>query len=162
MSVALGSPPAEARIDPSDEPRSRLSVTLRVAGDVLDPAEISRVLGVDPDFSARKGEERRSRSGTVTQPIGIWTRRARLGSAEDWDLDGAIRGLLADLPNDIAVWRDLGTRYQLDVFCGLFMERGNQGAGVSPATLLALGERGLILDLDVYGPPVCSSETEER
>jgi hypothetical protein len=42
------------------------------------------------------------------------------------------------------------------------MERGNQGAGVSPATLLALGERGLILDLDVYGPPVCSSETEER
>jgi hypothetical protein len=132
---------------------SRLSVSLRVAGDALDPAEVTRVLGVEPDFSARKGEERRQRAGTVVQRTGIWTRRLRPAPSADWDLDGVITALLAEFPADPAVWRELGSRYKLDVFCGLFMGSENQGADLSPATLLALGQRGLILDLDVYGPP---------
>src|SRR5438132_947133 len=86
---------------------SRLSVSLRVAGDTLDPDEITVILGVEPDFSARKGEARRQRAGTVVQRIGIWSRRVRPPASEDWDLDGAITELLDQLPTDLAIWQSL-------------------------------------------------------
>jgi hypothetical protein len=132
---------------------SRMSISLRVAGDALNPEEITAILGVEPDFSARKGEARRQRAGTVVQRVGIWSRRVRPSPSADWDLDGAITELLDQLPNDPAVWRGLAERFKLDVFCGLFMSHDNQGAELRPTTLQALAERGLVLDLDIYGPP---------
>ena len=33
----------------------RIEVSLRVAGDALDPQRITRMLGVSPTFAARKG-----------------------------------------------------------------------------------------------------------
>ena len=154
----MTTPPSEP-ITPLDFPRSRLSVSLRVQGDELDPAEITRALGVQPDFSARKGEPRASRAGTVIQRTGMWTRGVRQGAAPAWDLESAVRTLLADLPTDLGVWRELARRHKLDVFCGLFMASENQGTDLSAATLLALGERGLMLRFDVYGPPPNGSAT---
>ena len=144
---------------PYDFPRSRLSVSLRVRGDDLDPAEITRTFGVEPDFSARKGESWLRRGRTVIQASGIWTRRVRHGAAPVWDLERAVHTLLADLPTDLEIWRALGSRYTLDIFCGLFMSNENQGTQLSAATLLVLGERGLVLDIDVYGPPPIESAT---
>lgn len=139
--------------DSFDRPVPRVSVSLRVVGDTLDPAEVTRLFGIEPDFSARKGEERQQRAGTVVQRIGVWSRRARPAAAPEWDLDGTIMALLAQFPADLATWQDLGSRYRVDVFCGLFMGRENQGAGLTPTTLQALAERSIALDLDIYGPP---------
>lgn len=131
----------------------RLSVSLRVVGDALDPAEVTRIFGVEPDVGVRKGEARWRRGTTVVQPTGMWSRRAQPKPAAEWDLDGLISALLAEFPADPAIWHALGRRYTLDVFCGLFMGRENQGAALRPGMLRALAERGLTLDLDVYGPP---------
>jgi hypothetical protein len=60
--------------------------------------------------------------------------------------------LLSGLTTDMAVWNALSTRFQADVFCGLFLQEGNQGLSLSPSTLIALGRRGLPLALDVYAP----------
>jgi len=45
----------------------------------------------------------------------------------------------------------LTTRFRVDVFCGLWLIEGNEGISLDPSTLKALGERGILLDLDIYG-----------
>ena len=134
-------------------PLSRLSVSVRVAGDQLNPAEITRLFGVVPKFSAAKGEQRPSGSRTVTQRIGIWTYGLSDEPSPEWELDDAIATLFQQLPSDLALWNDLARRFKLDVFCGLFMGSDNQGADLRPSTLKLLADRGLTLSLDIYGPP---------
>lgn len=76
----------------------------------------------------------------------------RLTAAEntEGDLDAQINELFAQLSSDLNLWRDLGARYSIDVFCGVFMKTGNDGVVLSPATLRLLGERQARLDLDIY------------
>ena len=134
-------------------PVSRLSVSVRVAGESLDPVEITRLLGVAPNFAARAGERVRRGNRVVTQRLGIWTYGLSADPSPEWELDDAIVALLGRLPSDTALWHELGSRYKLDVFCGLFMGSENQGTGLDPSTLRLLADRGLTLDLDIYGPP---------
>jgi hypothetical protein len=71
---------------------------------------------------------------------------------EPEDLDGQVEEILGKLTSDMETWQALARRYRLDLFCGLFMRAGNEGLTISPASLLALGQRGITLGLDVYGP----------
>ncbi len=56
------------------------------------------------------------------------------------------------LTNDLAVWKDLSARFNIDLFCGWFMGNSNEGAIVSATTLQRLGERGIELAVDIYAP----------
>jgi len=134
-------------------PISRLSVSLRVAGDGLDPTEISRLLGVAPTFAARKGDQIEHGPRIRTQRVSIWTYGLTEEPSPEWELDDAISALLNRLPRDSAVWADLASRFSINIFCGLFMGSDNQGAVLRTSTLQSLAERHLELDLDVYGPP---------
>jgi hypothetical protein len=131
---------------------ARTKVALRVAGDDLDPQEVTRLLGAEPTSCARKGETRRSASGRETAArTGIWLLSVEPPSPGD--LNAQVRALLARVTGDLSVWRDLSRRHRCDVFCGLFLRDGNEGAELAPETLTMLGERGLALGLDIYGPP---------
>lgn len=70
---------------------------------------------------------------------------------EPADLDGQINDLLDGLSDDLPAWRSFSERYRGRVFCGLFLATGNEGATLRSRTLLRLGERGLLIDLDIYG-----------
>ncbi len=121
-------------------------------GEDLNPDEVTGLLGAAPTASARKGDMRRTGAGRgAVVRCGSW--RLQADDASPGDLDAQVGALLATLTDDLAVWRDLSRRYRCDVFCGLFMRDGNEGAALEPGTLARLGERGLRLDLDVYGPP---------
>ena len=52
--------------------------------------------------------------------------------------------------NDPSVWLDLTCRFRCDVFCGLFVTEGNEGAELHPRVLSMLVDRGLRLGLDIY------------
>ncbi len=66
------------------------------------------------------------------------------------DLDGQIQELLGKLPNDLSVLTELSERFQIDIFSGFFMQEGNEGLSLKASTLLALGSRGIELELDIY------------
>jgi hypothetical protein len=121
-----------------------------VIGDDLDPHEITEQLSVVPTFAVRRGETTQRGTRTITHRSGIWVYKAE--TALGWELDTAIVQLLAALPADLAVWDSLQSRFKLDLFVGLFMGTDNQGDELKPATLRLLGERGIALGLDVYGP----------
>ena len=132
---------------------SRLSVSLRVMGDALEPDDITRLMCVEPKFAARKGEARKSAAGTTRQRSGIWTFGLETDVGDSWELDNGIVALLSRLPGDLVLWQQLRSTYRMDVFCGLFMGLENEGTGIRPETLELLASRGLTLNLDVYGPP---------
>ncbi|WP_242892978.1 DUF4279 domain-containing protein [Stenotrophomonas maltophilia] len=124
-------------------------LTLRLFGDDLNPAEITALLGANPTAAHHKGQQL-----TGNQPDAV--RIARTGSwqldaerREPEDLEAQIFEILDQLTGDLAVWQSLA-RFRPDLFCGLFMGSSNDGVSLSPRVLLALGERGIELGLDIY------------
>ncbi|MEF9966687.1 MAG: DUF4279 domain-containing protein [Comamonas sp.] len=130
----------------------RSVATLRIMGDDLVPEEISRLLGAVPTSAHAKGHQYPlEESGRlVTRKSGVWRLRAR--EAQPEDLDGQVSELLGLVTSNLSVWGDLTNRFRVDMFCGWFMGSANEGVQISSGTLLALGQRRIMLSVDIYGP----------
>ena len=130
----------------------RAVACLRISGDDLIPDDISQRLGASPTHAQSKGEvipigtSGRSRIART----GLWMLSANDTSPEN--LDGQVAELLGRLSADLSVWRSLSKQFNIDLFCGWFMGGSNEGIEIAPATLLALGERGIRLGIDLYAP----------
>lgn len=124
-------------------------VTLRFFGEDFLPEKISALLGATPTASHHKGQELRgSQSGTVRiANTGSW--RFSAPRREPEDLKAQIFQILDQLTGDLAVWQSLA-RFRPDLFCGLFMGSSNDGVSLSSRALLAPGQRGIELALDIY------------
>jgi hypothetical protein len=129
---------------------ARSVATLRIIGDELVPEEVSSLLRALPTRAERKGEAVPTKTGERIARTGAW--RLEATATEPEDLDAQVSELLSLLTSDLEVWRTLARRYRLDLFCGWFMNESNEGVSVSPSTLLALGQRGIELGLDIYAP----------
>ena len=108
------------------------------------------MLAGSPTRAERKGEVIRTKAGERVASTGAW--RLEASATEPEHLDAQVAELLGQLTPNLETWRALGERYRLDLFCGWFMKESNEGVSVSPATLLALGNRGIELGLDIYAP----------
>lgn len=124
-------------------------VMLRFSRDDLTPVAITALLGASPTAAHHKGQQLRgNQSGTVRiARTGSWQLDAERREPED--LDAQIFEILDQLTDDLAVWQSLA-RFRPDLFCGLFMGSSNGGVLLSPRALLALGQRGIELGLDIY------------
>ena len=118
-------------------------------GDDLDPSEITRRLGCEPTIGVAKGGAWTTSMGAEKLArTGSWRLVARRRSPAD--LDAQIGQLLSDMNDDLEAWESLAGRFRGRVFCGLFLASGNDGLTLRPETLLMIGQRGLLLDLDIY------------
>lgn len=123
--------------------------TLRFFGDDLIPENLTALLGSTPTKACVKGEE----------IAGQWTGKMRIAKTGSWrlnadrrepeDLESQIFELLDKVSGDLTVWASL-SRFKPDLFCGIFMGSSNDGLPLPAKALLALGERGIALDLDIY------------
>lgn len=129
----------------------RAVASLQLSGDTLDPLVITRILCTPPTLSYARGDLVSAGRGTRTARLGLWSLRAE--DTEPADIDTQVAQLLSGLPTDLAVWRELSDRYALRLFCGWFLQGGNEGVVLSATTLGALGTRGISLDLDIYSAP---------
>jgi hypothetical protein len=98
---------------------------------------------------SRKGELRKP-GGTAVARTGQWHLSAQKTAPADIDLQ--VAEILAQLPADPDLWRSLAARYQIDLFCGWFMNESNEGLEISLETLSALGNRGIKFGIDLYAP----------
>jgi len=118
-------------------------------GDSLIPEEVTSMLGEVPTEAQRKGQELRGPTGiSRTAKFGMW--RLRATETTPGDLDAQVQESLAQLTDDSTVWNRLASQYNIDLYCGWFMEKENEGLGVSAGTLRELGVRGIELSLDIY------------
>jgi hypothetical protein len=119
-------------------------------GDELDPAEITAGLGAEPTVGVRKGGLwLTSRGAEKVAGTGSW--RLRADRREPADLDGQINDLLNGLSDELKLWQSFAARYRGRIFCGLFLASWNEALKLRADTLVRVGERGLFLDLDIYG-----------
>ena len=129
--------------------RSRAS--LRIFGDDLLQADVTRMLGCDPSEAWQKGDIKKSKCGCdVVRKTGAWLLRAE--PREPADLEAQVAEILGKLSSDPQVWSSLNQKYKVDLFCGWFMTYSNEGVSISPATMGQLQQRGIVLALDIYGP----------
>jgi len=131
---------------------SKTVVSLRIIGDELIPDEITELLGCEP-----------TRKMIIGEPFS-WNKQGkpRLAKSSMWrieatdqlpgNLDKQVEEILNLLTNDLAVWSQLSKKYNIDIFCGLFMESDMEGISLSAKSMFALGERGIEIDFDMYGP----------
>ena len=131
---------------------NRSYATLRISGEDLVPSDVSKLLGYEASLVQIKGQvfvgkhtgrERIAKSG-------MW--RIQATNCEPEDLDFQISEILEKLSPDLAVWTALSKKYDIDLFCGLFMEVSNEGMEISTRSLSLLAGRGIRLGLDIYGP----------
>ena len=124
--------------------------TLRIFGDDLIPEDVSNLLGAKPTKSKKKGDKEVGKtSGKVRiAKTGSWHLHAEKREPED--LNAQIEEILSQLTNDLTVWEGLCQSYKVDMFCGLFMGNWNDGLSLSPEIMLALGQRRIVLSLDIY------------
>lgn len=56
------------------------------------------------------------------------------------------------MTDHLAAWQALISTYDVNMFCGAFMRSENDGLSISAENMLAVGARGIELDLDIYSP----------
>lgn len=111
------------------------------------PDEVTRLLGIAPTDAHAKGDATDTGRGRTSSALtGVWA----LTAAPNDVLDAQVRELLEATTPDLAVWRDVTSRFRADIFIGVVITEGHEGFVLSPVTLAALGERGIELDLDLY------------
>lgn len=125
-------------------------VTFRIFGPDLDPDEITRLLKCKPHRTARKGEPRiiQGKASSYIEKQGSWRLSAPDRMPED--IPAQIGEILAMLESSTDAWASLSSRYEMDMFCGVFMSSSNDGLEFSPSLLTELAKRGIALNLDVY------------
>ena len=125
--------------------------SLRIFGDDLNSDEISRLLSCAPIEGWTKGQVKVFKSGRrIIRKSGAWFLQAT--DAEPENFDGQVAELMAQMSSDLDIWYTITQKYEVDLFCGWFMEESNEGVSMSAHTLRLLGERGIELSLDIYGP----------
>jgi ribosomal protein L19 len=126
------------------------SVTLRIGGDDLVPHEITKLLGAQPTTAQAKGDKIVGRkTGQVRiAKMGIWMLEAM--DREPEDIDGQVQEVLGQVTGDLTIWKSFGQKYQIDLFCGIFLDGSNEGMTLSAACLAILGKRGIEMGLDIY------------
>jgi hypothetical protein len=126
---------------------NKSSATLRILGDSLDADEISRILGCTPTKAHVKGQIRYK--STVYKTGGGLLEAT---DQESGDLDGQIAELFSRVKKDLVAWAGLSKKYEIDLFCGLFMNETDEGLEISVDTMKLLSERGIKLGICVYAP----------
>ena len=132
----------------------RTSASVSISGDDLDPDDISALMGCAASRAERRGQVLFVRGEGQPPRVahrGLW--RLQADESRPGDLEAQIWQLLDALPQDPGLWRDLAARFRVSLFCGVFMDFWNVGVILSPGAMLALAERGIRLDLDIYAPP---------
>ena len=79
--------------------------------------------------------------------------------AEPEALGEQIEDLMSKLTDDLNVWRKLNEQYQVDLYCGFFMDTSNQGFSIPARSMSLVTARGVEIGFDVYAP---SSEEEAK
>jgi hypothetical protein len=130
---------------------ARSTVSIRFFGEALIPAELTAALGAESSTQYMKGDARTTKSGqTYVRKHGAWILAASVRMPEA--IDAQLSELFGQLTQEMSVWLMLTTRFDADVFCGIFMKESNEGFSLLPGTLRALADRNLEIGFEIYDP----------
>lgn len=130
---------------------SRVSVSLRVFGEELEPDEVSALLGHQPTRFHRKGDLS-TQGGSSVEPTGAWILDSVL--SEKAEIEEHVEALLSLISNDSDEWANLTQRFSASILCSVFLDQYNEGFELSPRLTQSMAERGLVIAFDIYSGDV--------
>ena len=122
-------------------------VRLRFSGADLDPDELTRLLGASPTEAYRRGDIVQIPRPSHPATEGTWSIHTERSTH---DIEEQLTVLFGRLTTDCDVWRSLTSRYDADLFCGVFIAWFGHGFSMSPALHRALADRNLLIIFDIY------------
>jgi hypothetical protein len=128
------------------------AAALHVSGEALQPAEVTRLFGIEPSESETRGVPVRHADGTVarTPSAGRWTLGVPASLADAFNFNEVVEAVLAKLPKDAAIWRSVGALGTLHVSVSLALDDSNGEMWLEPQLLSFLGERGVGVHVEIY------------
>lgn len=127
----------------------KYSVELVIAGNDLDEAEISRMLGLESSVFLMKGE-RLSPQRQREQSVWSFTVYPSPGNPEWQSLDDGLKCLVEKLLPLKDILGELRRRYSTQAYCGHFGSGFGGGPSISPETLRLLANLELTLTIKTY------------
>ena len=121
-------------------------VSLAIYSDTLEPEKLSELLSSTPTSAHRKGE--RKHDGSAPFRVGAWILTEE--GATPQTVDQVLRRLLLRLPDDPALWSEIGEEYKVELRFGIHMTGWNKGFTISEETLARLSRMRLSFDFDLY------------
>lgn len=121
-------------------------VTLCVYGENLEPADVTKLLGVKPSQSFKRGYQRRP--GAHPMRHGAWFLEVRGKDPNGPDFQ--LRKLLMKLPVSEKVWKELNRRYQVKLNFGLHFSGWNKGFEIDHDLVARVAKMGIEIGFDIY------------
>ena len=118
---------------------------LRISGRAIDPADVTKKVGLVPTFSVCVGESRPA--GTRPRDEAIWAYSTQ-GAVGSSDLADHVQLLMKCLAPDFR--NLLPDDCRVDIQCIWRSATGHGGPTLPAALLVAVGGRGIDLDFDIY------------
>jgi Domain of unknown function (DUF4279) len=138
-------------IELRENPNCELTnATFRLMGDLIQPNELTILLGIQPNFSHAKGDTFESRAGLLKHRTGIWALESE-NKLEATNLEKHLIFLLDKLEPVSANILELITKYSLsvDFHCYWVSATGQGGPLISPKTLMRIANLHAYLDFEI-------------
>ena len=123
----------------------KTSITLAIYGDDLIPEEISQLLGCEAEY-IRCGERRSPRASPYKRSAWLLNHKGDSPiTAEE-----IIREILSKISADSGIWKELSSRYDVQVRIAIHMENWNKGFDLSAETVQQIADLGAKMVFDIY------------
>jgi len=129
---------------------TKMACELSVYGSDLEPDEVTRLLGIQPDTTWRRGDPRGSRR-TAFFDYGCW--RIETGIAEEADMNEQLKVLLARLGTHEETLKAMRPPFDLEFGCVIYLDGPLPILHVDADTLQRISHLGAELDIDLYQFP---------
>ncbi|MCG8404564.1 MAG: DUF4279 domain-containing protein [Phycisphaerales bacterium] len=127
----------------------KISVTLRVSGDKLDPDSITQITGLSPTKKFKAGDQsaQHGRAASLVKKYGYWG--FTVESEDVSQLSHVIRDILSRTPADLT---DLSKAQDglVDLFVGMFDIRDQSTCELEADVMRELGSRQWPIVFDMY------------
>jgi hypothetical protein len=114
---------------------SRSTASICLIGTELNPEHVTQLLGCMPSSTAKTGEKIFKSDGKeriITK--GFW--RLEYGDSDEIILEEKFELLLGKLTDKLEVWQEITSKLDVaEIFCGLFIDKFNEGFTLSQSIL---------------------------
>ena len=132
------------------QPETETHATFRLLGDMLDPEEVSRALGITPTIARRKGDTYGNPKRPVVSRTGIWALESE-GAVAGADLEAHLGFLLNQLVFKASVVAKLiQGGLTGDILCYWMSGTGQGGPALGAETIRRIASLGVGLEFDCY------------
>jgi hypothetical protein len=132
-----------------DEDQKWYRASFRIVGDLLQPEEISEILGLQATRSARKGEDSGTLLGKPSR-ISFWMMECPPDFRQP--MEDQLKWLLERLEPKADSITALADRFSVEFFCGFSSGNGQGGFELNCTLLARLANLRAFLVLDLYPP----------